>query len=91
MCAATFKKTAAAVAVGPCCAPLLPKLELLHNLWHARLSVPPSPPQAKAAVEAAKGDSRKLTAQLQEAAAAQEEAGRQLQELNRQIQVAEVR
>jgi chromosome segregation ATPase len=47
--------------------------------------------QAKAAVEAAKGDSRKLTQQLQEAAAAQEEAGRQLQELNRQIQVAQVR
>jgi hypothetical protein len=41
-------------------------------------------------VEAAKGDSRKLTAQLQEAAAAQEEAAKQLQELTRQIQVAEV-
>jgi chromosome segregation ATPase len=48
-------------------------------------------PQAKAAVEAARADSRKLSAQLQEAADAQEEAGRQLQELTRQIQVAEVR
>lgn len=54
-------------------------------LLHPSLSL-----QAKAAVDAVKRDSAQLNKQLQDIAAAQETATAQLEELKRQIDVAEV-